>query len=314
MLLLVKLRLKRAIRMGGGDLSQGEEFRGIIHSDTIFSALVNEWVGIYGPDSVKNLISRLTNDSPSFKISSAFPFVAGEYFLPTPCGATEIYSEKLLDAPFLELFDFLALAEGDYSSIKKKTLRNPVDDLIVRFTAPRVTIDRILASTNIYQVTGWVVHEGGGLYFLVDLQDETLRDKLELCIRMLGKSGIGGDKSIGYGLFDAEFIDVTANDGWPELFTERQGDVSYCSLSLCCPLNNDEAKTAISYQIYSRKGWICSRTSKKQMKRRECRMFAEGSIFQRPVRGQIADLTPSGFLLEHSVYRYGLGMIVGLMQ
>jgi CRISPR/Cas system CSM-associated protein Csm4 (group 5 of RAMP superfamily) len=40
-LLQVKLRFQSPIVM---DLSQGEEFKGIIHSDTLFSAIFNHWV------------------------------------------------------------------------------------------------------------------------------------------------------------------------------------------------------------------------------------------------------------------------------
>ncbi len=309
MFLLVKLKFKRAIQIGSGDLSQGDEFRGILHSDTIFSAIVNEWVRIHR-DSVDELISNLNTDFPPFRISSAFPYLLEEFYLPTPYGTDELYMEKLKDVPFLELFDFIELADGNHERIKKKKLKNLVKDLITNFTAPRVTIDRITTTTNIYQTTGWLIKEGGGLYFLIDLKDESYRDKLELCIKMLGESGIGGDRSIGYGLFEAEFVQIDGMAGWTELFQKRDGDISCYSLSLCYPSTNDEAKEAISYQIVSRKGWIFSRSSAKQMKRRECKMFVEGSLFKTPIKGEIVDVTPSEFRSEHNVYRYGLGMMI----
>lgn len=313
MLLLVKLKFKRAIKIGEGDLSQGEESRRILHSDTIFSALINEWVRIFGTDSTADLISNLTAGTPPFKISSAFPFHLDEYYLPVPCGTHALYMEKLKDVSFLELFDFLELSEGNQENIKKKKFMDPTEDLMVRHIAPRVTIDRTTALTNIYQLTGFITPDEGGLYFLIDLKDESLRKKFELCIKMLGESGIGGDRSIGYGLFNEEIINADEIPGWTELFQKKQGDVSYYTLSLCCPVK-EEAKEVISYQILSRKGWIFSRSSMKQMKRRECKMFAEGSLFKRPIKGQIADVTPKEFRSEHDVFRYGLGMMIEMIE
>jgi len=312
--LLIKLRFKRGISIGCGDLSLGEEFTGILHSDTIFSAIANKWVEVdkskpYG-NSLKELIVKLNTNFPPFRISSAFPYCGNEYYLPTPYSSDELYMEGLKDVPFLELLDFLELANGNYERLKKKELKNVISEVMVNFTAPRVTIDRITTSTNIYQTPGWLMNEGSGLYFLIDLKDDLLKNKLLLCIGMLGESGIGGDRSIGYGLFDPEIIEIDATPEWSELFQRRDGEnVSYYSLSLCCPADNNEAKEAISYRILSRKGWIFSSSSIKQMKRRECKMFTEGSLFKGPIKGQIANVTPSEFKI-HNVYRYGLGMMI----
>jgi CRISPR-associated protein Csm4 len=313
-LLLIKLRFKSAIRIGGGDIVQGEEFRGILHSDTIFSAIINEWVRIYGSNTLFDLLSILNGDPPAFRISSAFPYYLNEFYLPTPIGIGELYMEKLRDVPFLELYDFLDLAEGKQDIIRKRKLKNPFDELIFNLTAPRVSIDRISVATNIFETSGWLIKQGGGLYFLIDLIDESLRSKLEICLKMLGESGIGGDRSVGYGHFDAEIQVADMTTGWSDLFKKREGNnIVYYTLSLCHP-SNDEAREALTYQILSRKGWIFSRSSGKQMKRRACKMFAEGSVFKNPVKGQIADVTPSEFISEHNVYRYGLGMTVEIIN
>lgn len=316
MLLLVRLKFKSAISVGNGELSQGENFKGILHSDTIFSALINEWVRIFGnnENEIENLISKLNSSTPPFRISSAFPYFLNYYYIPLPYGTEEIYMESLKEVKFLELFDFLSLAAGDHERLKKIRIKNPLDRIMYDFTSPRVTIDRTIASSNVYQSSGWLMHQDAGNYFLIDLKDEGIKDKLAVCIRMLGESGIGGDRSIGFGAFEADISNADDIDGWSELFKEREGgDVFYCSLSLCCPLN-DEAKEAVSYRIVPRKGWIFSHSSAKQMKRRGCRMFAEGSIFKKPVRGQVVDVTPSIFRQEHNIYRYGLGMMIEISK
>ena len=312
MLLLVKLTFKSALRIGSGELSQGDQIRGIVHSDQIFSAFANEWVKIMpkGSDnSLEKIIKKLQTDSPPFKISSAFPYYATGYYLPTPFGTDKLYKETLKDVSFLELYDFIDLANGNRKPVEKKQLSNPLDDMLFNFNTPRVTIDRITSSTNFYQGSGWLIKEGGGLYFLIDLIDESLFNSINLCLKVLEEYGIGGDKSIGYGSFTSEIKEIDGASGWKELFQKRQSqDTCYYSLSLCCP-EKEEAKRALSYALISRKGWIMSSSSLQQMKRRECKMFAEGSLFKNPLRGVMADVTPSEFK-DHRVYRYGLGMMV----
>ncbi|OGW36148.1 MAG: type III-A CRISPR-associated RAMP protein Csm4 [Nitrospirae bacterium RBG_13_39_12] len=306
MLLLVKLIFKRAFAVNSGE----EESSGLIHSDTLFSSIVNEWVKMYPNRSIDDMVLSLNSEKPLFKISSAFPFFYGDYYLPTPIGTDELCREKLKDVPFLELHDFLELAEGNHEKIRKKTFGTKYD-FIIPFVAPRVSVDRITTASNPYYISGWSMKEGGGLYFLVDLKDESVEDELLFCIKMLGETGIGADKSAGFGAFESEISPIDNISEWVELFEERNGDsTAYYSLSLCCPADSDEAKEALSYHILSRKGWTYSTSTPKQLKRRECRMFAEGSLFRKPIKGKVADVTPSGFKSVHNVYRYGLGMMV----
>jgi CRISPR-associated protein Csm4 len=306
-LLLVRLKFKSALRIGSGETTQDDEFQGILHSDTLFSALMNEWVRLF-PDGE---VDKLVADIP-FKLSSAFPYYMNEYYLPTPIGTGKLYMEKLRDAPFLELYDFLDLAQGNDKGILKKELKNPVDEMMFSLTVPRVSIDRMSAATNIFESSGWLFKDGGGLYFLAELKDEAFKDKFELCMRLLGQSGLGADRSIGYGLFESEIESIDTGGAWTDLFRKRHGEkTAYCTLSLIYP-SKEEAKEALLYKAFTRRGWIFSRSSTVQMKRRVCKMLAEGSLFRAPIKGQIADVTPSEFQTEHTVYRYGLGMMVHL--
>lgn len=308
---LVKLSFKRAFAISGGDFGGNHLLRGTVHSDTLFSGLANQWVKISAPYSVTDLISKLNSDSPPFQISSAFPYLGTEYYLPIPRGTNQVYMDLSKDVPYLELSDFLKLAHGNRSHLGKIPRKNPVAKFVTGFISPRVTIDRLTSVTNVYQLTGWTISNGGGLYFLVDLKDEILRQTLELCIRMLGEAGIGSNRSVGYGVFHAEISLIRDDSEWSELFLPRENkDIRYYALSLCCPADDNEAQEAISYGIISRSGWILSNSSLMQMRRRECKMFSEGSLFRSPIKGRLADVTPSVFRQEHDVYRYGLGMMV----
>ena len=311
MYLLVKLKFRRAFAIDIGGFPAGESLMGCIHSDTLFGGIANQWTRIPTPCDIMELIDKLNSEFPPFRISSAFPFFGTKYFLPTPRGTSGMYFEILKDIPYLELSNFLKLAGGTTSHIYKLKQENEDLAFMVPFGSPRVTIDRQTNSTSVYEQSGWTFTEGGGLYFLLELRDEGIRKALELCIALLGESGIGSDRSVGWGHFEVEINPVAADSEWSELFIERtSGTISYCTLSLCCPANTSEAEIAVSYDIISRSGWILSSSSFVQAKRRECKMFVEGSLFQHPVSGRLADVTPSSFKSEHDVYRYGLGMMV----
>lgn len=316
MLYLIKLIFKKSLSIGDGNSWDDNLHRGIIHSDMLFSGIINQWVKIQGAFNVDELVLRLNSDSPPFKISSAYPFFGSYFYLPTPIGLTMGYSDISKELPFLELYDFLKLANGEKKHISKIPLKNPLDEFLIGNVSPRVTIDRLSTASNIYETRGWATEKGGGFYFLLELSDEPLRNTIELCVHMLGEAGIGSDRSVGYGTFDMEMDAVGEDSYWSELFQDREKrNKIYYTLSLCHPSDLlEEPKNVLSYNLLIRGGWIISNSSMFQMKRKECKMFSEGSIFKTPIKGKVADVTPSGFISEHKVYRYGLGMMIGVIN
>lgn len=306
---VVRLTFSSPISIGAGDVAQGDGFNGKVHSDTLFSAIANEWARTCEDEvPLCGIVERLNGPSPPFRISSALPFFGSDYYLPTPLGNSPVYREKLRDFPFLDLFDFMELAAGKEEFLHRKKIDNPLERVIFPFVAPRVTIDRVTAATNIYQTSGYRLNPSGGLYFILEINDEAIREMVFLCIRLLGESGLGGERSVGYGRFTVEFVEADQLPGWQNLLNKSdEGTGCWYGLSLCCPKNHNEAELALSYNLLVRKGWIFSHTSMKQMKRRECRMFGEGSLFRGHLKGVVADVTPKDFVEAHRVYRYGVG-------
>jgi CRISPR-associated protein Csm4 len=234
MLFLVKLNFKGMLAVGDNEFGESNVLRGTVHSDTLFSGIVNQWVKIPGLYSIDHMISKLDSNSPPFRISSAFPYRGTEYYLPIPRGTDELYMDISKDVPYLELSDFLELANGEMGRLAKIPRKNPVNEFITGHISPRVTIDRLANVSNPYQRTGWKMAEGSGLYCLLDIQDETIKDTLELCVRMLGDAGIGSDRNVGYGTFDPEISPISDDSDWTELFLDRTGEqINYCALSLC---------------------------------------------------------------------------------
>lgn len=313
---LVKLRFKSGVHIGSDMATPGSEsIATMIHSDTIFSAIINQWVrlpnkGSNGENipSIEELIEGFKNSLPPFLLSSAFLFKEEDYYLPTPIGTSPLFFKTLKDVPFLELDDFLYLANGDYEKLRDKIFDNPEDHIVSFFTNPRVTLDRLTNTSNIFSSSG-ITFKQGGLYFIVDFNDDALVFPFFASLEILSHAGFGGDRSVGYGAFTFEKEPIDDHPRWSIIFQKKEGPISYCSLSLCFPHEGEE-RNALSYRLIPRKGWIYSSSSPVQLKRRECKMFSEGSLFSELIKGQLVDVTPDEFKEFHPVYRYGFGMMV----
>ncbi|MBN2444948.1 MAG: type III-A CRISPR-associated RAMP protein Csm4 [Spirochaetales bacterium] len=304
---LVTMHLHNGISFTGEN--NNEHSFGIIHSDTLFSALINQ-LALFN----KGDFTNFNFQNPPFRISSAFPFLNNTWYLPKPMGIGPLYMTKLKDYSFLPLSLIVSLAKGESKITSGNQELENSQNLFYSFRTPRVSIDRITAAANPYWPETWYCREGGGLYFLLDITDNTFLPTFMTCMHLLGESGLGSDRSVGRGIFSPEIIELDKTSEWNSLFTPANNNNSlYYSLSLCWPKDHQEAGTAEYYKILTRKGWIFSTSTYKQMKRRECKMFAEGSLFSSPITGGVADLTPEHFT-SHSVYRYGLGMMVAFKQ
>jgi len=196
--------------------------------------------------------------------------------------------------------------------------------------APRVTVDR-RSTASAYYLTGRLVfhrgqggdgEQGAGLYFLIEWLDGggEMRQRVEAGLHALGDSGIGGERSAGYGQFqlvvESDDLTLPSVDGTPYFTT----------LALYYP-RPDEVESeggvlgpSASYDLLLRRGWMSSPDSNR-LRRKLVRMLAEGAVLhtlpERDGYGALADATPEIFDPErngrgHKVYRYGLAFPVGV--
>ncbi len=200
---------------------------------------------------------------------------------------------------------------------------------------PKVAIDRTTRATNFYhteyvqfnwEADGSDIKSLSGLYFLVYFQDDNkeLINDLKAALDFLGEQGIGGERSSGAGLFQAEWLNLKdASPIW-ENVVKCSTKLNYqCLISLFW--DNDESiikqlitdNSFSSYEIQERGGWYSHENIRRQM----VRMFAEGSVFpivtnkddknnlepSELINGKLADVTPSEFK-AHKIYRSGIGL------
>ena len=183
--------------------------------------------------------------------------------------------------------------------------------LWAKTVAPRVTVDRVNSHSQVYGVGQVHFARGAGLYFLAQFRDENVRKRIERALRVLGDSGIGGERSSGYGQFEIASIERFQ-------LQEPDEDASngFCTLSPFWP-GPDEVDVvnapSASYLLLPRRGWIASPDGM-NLRRRTVRMLAEGTVLPLKPRGALVDVKPIEPLpvrnVPHDVWRYGMAFPV----
>ena len=162
-----------------------------------------------------------------------------------------------------------------------------------------MTLDRQSSSSEIWHLGGVKFHEGCGLWFGAKFDAEKTQAQIETILRVLGDTGIGGERSAGYGIFDlhSEPADIES---------EREAD-RFVTLSPICPRDTDELNALIQgdvgYTLEERSGWISS-TEGSGLRRQQVWMFGEGSVLSGDGAqvGRLVDLKPGA--CPHPVWRY----------
>jgi len=332
---LVHIKPKGPFHLGS-DIGY-EETEEYIHSDTLFSAIVNSYGMIYD-------VNEILPDIP-FRITSAFPYVNDVYFLPTPadfdlakiCESKENKEYKKIKFVSHDLFEAITNDKIDKSQIplketkessKPKTIQERylpshkmLDEILkyyelkdinkLYFTrktdTPRVTIDRCSMASDVYHYADVYYNKNVGLYFVMKVEKKEYENRLKAAIRLLGDEGIGGDRSSGKGLFEVSFSDEI------KFNVEPSKNGMNVTLSLVYPKREEVKLLSNSvFELTSRRGWVYSLWHK-TLRRKTVRMITEGSVLQNGICGDIVDVSPSENgkrISTHPVYRYGYAFCV----
>jgi CRISPR-associated protein Csm4 len=198
-------------------------------------------------------------------------------------------------------------------------------------TVPRVTVDRVTNKSAVYQagrvryqrVTTDESDYRAGLWVLVEWPEGdpggVQASWMQNVLSVLGDSGIGGERSAGYGQFDLE---------GPTDFTgfEIQGQGErWLTLAPYHPCPDEVGEEGVlgahcAYMLLIRRGWVGSPEGM-SYRRPLVRMLGEGSVLHHPAGqmrmsyGDLADVTPA--VMDpasegagHKVWRYGIAFPV----
>ncbi len=319
-MILIKLKFTSPLHLSRGKSGLDESYD-VLHSDTLKSALFVCAMQLYD-----NQIDR-ENFLEKFTISSGFPFNEKELFFPKPALLPDTFYikddkenikdikkikyisqslfEKLLQGNF-KPFSKNDIYESDFLS-DKKLEKKPFKNEVVQ----RVTVSRSYENEgNTFYTDRIFFNKNCGLFVLLNVDNQALKEKTKAAFRLLGDNGIGSDKSVGNGQFEMEWIDDFK-------LAEVENPTHQIAMSLYLPTkeeidNIDLDKSA--YSLIKRGGYIANPEdfNNSVLRKKSIYMFSEGSVFSQnaDLQGNIADLNPSNRPLIHPIWRDGRGLFL----
>jgi CRISPR-associated protein Csm4 len=313
-----------------------------VPADTLFSAICSIWREAYGEDALlRDVLDWFGEDDGSepFLLTSAFPVAGSVRFFPKPLirlGNLTIGDDQekafkrvrfVSERIFTDIVtgQDLTFAQNNcingkmvwITELEQQALSDWTDDEtgdIVLWKAdvvPRVTLDRITSASEIWHFGETRFADGVGLWFAVHFNPDhgdDLRRRFETCLRVLGDTGLGGERGAGRGLFE-----VTDTQDHP--LPEAEAASRFVTLSPLCPRDTQlESLTSAgaAYELMPRRGWITSPEAR-NLRRKMIWMFAEGSVLTGEPSlqlGRLVNVKPD--VCPHDVWRYGFAFPVGI--
>lgn len=321
-------------------------FKPELRSDTLWGTLCWAIRSVYGNQKLEDWLASYQKGQPPVLVSSAFPFEEEadggiSYFLPRP--PLPPIKEGRPDFETMKLFkkekkvQFLPLSTLQRMALGKLTDKGLVMELREelkekdKLAQPKVltesfthnTIDRLRGGT--LQVTGGAgqlfhdeerfVHgtpiagddghyKKAGMFFLVQTDDIAM---LDACFRWLRHTGIGGDRSVGKGVFVHEIV--------PFNWEAPASPNAYLNLSLFQPtraqLSAFAGQKHFFYQLEERQGDV-SFGGYGRVRKDPHFFFTEGSVFPNSAPhpwGGLLEVGTSGKAhVPHKVYQFAYAL------
>jgi CRISPR type III-A-associated RAMP protein Csm4 len=340
--LRIRLRPTSPWRLGP-DCGSRDRVDTICHSDTLYSAvsaamdllgLLEEWLQA---TAARDGVSEV-------RFSSCFPFLDDILFAPpprhlwppAPSSKVRWKGARFMPLAAVErLVSGVALHESDWivdgasgcllPAAARGTLRSPFRIA----TRPAAAVDRLTGGAIEPHATACLEFcEGAGLWsvavFSGDEAFDRWRKPVQAAFRLLADSGIGGERSRGWGR-SAEPDFVQGGFPWivlaptpepPAAAADESGpppappETAWWLLSLFSPADTDQVDWQRGHYTFAeRNGRIESRAGRGDLKR-PLRMVAEGSVLLAAgaPAGRARDVAPEAF--PHPVYRAGFAVAV----
>lgn len=302
-----------------------------LHSDTIKSAIFVCALQLF-PEigAVENEYEAGKDFLSKFKVSSAFPFMGDNHYLPTselpkpygfPTGAnlSEKDKKKVLfihEELFKTYIKDVNAFQFTSEQLKSDKVLNEEQykEIIQSETYQHVAIPRDYGSDSTpYYVDKIYFQENAGLYFLMEIDEEkeveTLK-QIKAALKLLADNGIGTDRNTGNGQFDI--------DDSKSIELEFSADATHdLCLSLYCP-EEVEIKEKLHnsyYELIKRGGYISSPQKEEHLtiRKRSIHFFTAGSVFPKieKRKGKVVNLRPENITgLEHPIWRDGQAIFV----
>jgi CRISPR type III-A-associated RAMP protein Csm4 len=301
----------------------------IYHSDAVFSAVCSAMSQLGLADEWLEATATSAN-APAVRFSSFFPFIGetllvvpprslwpppesakvrykGAHFVPMPV-IESLLSEKAIDE------DRWAVDGESECLVVSNQGRGPFR-VVLRSSA---AVDRLHhAGVEVHSTACLEFTRAGGLWTIVQFADEAALSQwqtpVQSALALLADSGLGGERSRGWGRSDAPEWQRWTPPQAASLSTsgsEQAADRAQWLLSLYTPAENDVVDWKRgNYATVSRRGRIESSARWGEAKQ-PTTMIAEGSVLlaSGDLRGAATNVAPESF--PHPVYRAGFAVTV----
>lgn len=252
-------------------------------------------------ECIEELVSYVKNEK--IKLSDAFPFIGDSYYIPKPMITIE--SERNIDdkkkAKKLEFINVNLIDEYLDGSMDIKRESEIISNLGKSGTITRAGI-QTNEDTKPYSVGTYSFTAGAGLYLILGYSDEKTLNIINKLIDSLSYIGIGGKVSSGLGKFKAERVKLPVSLIDKIERAEDSSSVMSLSVGICDDMDLENVCENSNYILSKRSGFINSSTyADTSVKKQDSYLFRAGSVFSRPFKGVIKDVSIKG---THPVYRY----------
>jgi CRISPR type III-A-associated RAMP protein Csm4 len=322
--LIIKLRPTGPWRIGP-DSGVRDRVDRVFHSDSLYSAVSSAMAQLGHMQAWLDATVRAAE--PAVRFGSCFPYhgetllVAPPRNLWPPQASSKVRWKGARFVPLSVVETLVAgrtLSEGawavDAESECLVPLRNPAVPgpfrVAVRSSA---AVDRDGVGVTAHSTACLEFTPECGLWTVVEFADEAARDRwtppLTAAFRLLADSGMGGERSRGWGR--AEMPEITAGELPALLLKQHEGDAqAYWLLSVFAPAESDAVDWAQGDYVLTTRGGRVESTAGWGDGKKLTRMVAEGSVIVAAAapRGSAADVAPDGF--AHPVYRAGFALAI----
>jgi CRISPR-associated protein Csm4 len=285
----------------------------IFHSDSLFSALCNNYVQKYGDEKVADFIGKFP------KISSLFYGVKKDekdiYFLPKPMGFILPKERQDKDRKLTKKIKFISISAYNHfcaGTLSDETIKiNDTKDclytkqeyskenlnLFYSSDDEKVSINRKTSTADegkLFNVSSITLGDDAFFYFILE---EEISEELKQAIELLTIFGIGGKLSTGFGTIIS--YEIKNNDF---LCLDINGNC-FTNLSLIFP-KKQELEKITAYKLIERKGFVHNSS----LRKKPLVGFAEGAIFsENKIDGSVVDVSPSE---DRKVFRWGKALLI----
>ena len=310
----------------GPDSGDRDRVDRILHSDSLYSA-VTAALFLLG-EGFAWLDATARAATPEVRLSSCFPFQGDALFVappgnfwPPPASA----KVRWKGARFVPLAVVEALVSGKGINEDGWMIDGPSECLVPQGSQAgpfrvavrsNAAVDRAGESVAPHSTACLEFTPGAGLWAVAAFADETARERwrgpVTAAFRLLADSGLGGERSRGFGRFampeiaEGAFPDALLKSG------QAAGERVWWLLSLFHPSAADAIDwTRGNYSLTTRFGRVES-SARWGDPKQATRMVAEGSVLVSAAEpaGMATDVAPEDF--PHPVYRSGFALAISI--